>query len=118
MSKVPEYITSVYQPFSAFNSVSGSSGNLDKIAVITENFRGGRGKPWNPQCRDKNNIPYEQSVNGVVKYTGSVVKDTDTGFYYNTQPDFNQNAVLSLSQKMADHIFQNPYQKKIDIKIP
>ena len=111
MSKVPEYITSVYQPFSAFNSVSSSSGNLDKIAVITENFSGGRGKPWNPQCRDNNNIPYEQSVNGVVKYTGSVVKDTDTGFYYNTQPDFNQNAVLSLSQKMADHIFQNPYQK-------
>jgi hypothetical protein len=50
-------------------------------------------------------------VNGVVKYTGSVVKDTDTGFYYNTQPDFNQNAVLSLSQKMSDYIFQNPYKK-------
>jgi hypothetical protein len=49
-------------------------------------------------------------VNGVVKYTGSVVKDPDTGFYYNTQPDFNQNAVLSLSQKMADHIFDNPYK--------
>ena len=116
MLNVPEYIASVYQPFSAFNSVSDSSRNLDKdkiavIAVIKENFSGGRGKPWNPQCRDNNNIPYEQSVNGVVKYTGSVVKDTDTGFYYNTQPDFNQNAVLSLSQKMADHIFQNPYQK-------
>jgi hypothetical protein len=116
MLNVPEYITSVYQPFSAFDSVSSSSGNLDKdkiavIAVIKENFSGGRGKPWNPQCRDKNNIPYEQSVNGVVKYTGSVVKDTDTGFYYNIQPDFNRNAVLSLSQKMADHIFQNPYKK-------
>jgi len=111
MSKVPEYITSVYQPFSAFDSVSESCGNLAKIAVITENFRGGRGKPCTPQCRDKNNIPYEQSVNGVVKYTGSVVKDPDTGFYYNIQPDFNKNAVLPLSQEMSKYIFQNPYKK-------
>ena len=114
MSNVPEYIALVYQPFSAFDSISESGGNIAKTSGIIENFSGGRrgirGKPWNPQCKDKNNIPYEQSINGVVKYTGSVVKDTDTGFYYNTQPDFNQNAVLSLSQKMADHIFQNPYQ--------
>lgn len=104
MLNVPEYITSVYQPFSSFKSVSESSKNPG----IIENFSGG--KPWNPKCKDKNNIPYEQSINGVVKYTGSVVKDKDTGFYYNTQPDFNQNAVLSLSQKMADHIFDNPYK--------
>jgi len=114
MLNVPEYITSVYQPFSSFKSVSGSSesseffGKVNKNPGIIENFSGG--KPWNPKCKDKNNIPCEQSVNGVVKYTGSVVKDTDTGFYYNTQPDFNQNAVLSLSQKMADHIFDNPYK--------
>jgi hypothetical protein len=108
MLNVPEYITSVYQPFSSFNSISGSTINIAKSSGIIENFSGG--KPWNPKCKDKNNIPYEQSVNGVVKYTGSVVKDTDTGFYYNTQPDFNQNAVLSLSQKMADHIFDNPYK--------
>ena len=112
MLNVPEYITSVYQPFSAFNSVSGSCGNFAKTSGIIENFSGERGKPWTPpKCKDKNNIPYEQTVNGVVKYTGSVVKDTDTGFYYNTQPDFNQNAVLSLSQKMSDYIFQNPYKK-------
>lgn len=104
MLNVPEYITSVYQPFSSFDSMSSPSKNPG----IIENFSGG--KPWNPKCNDKNNIPYEQSINGVVKYTGSVVKDTDTGFYYNTQPDFNQNAVLSLSQKMADHIFDNPYK--------
>jgi hypothetical protein len=110
MSNVPEYITSVYQPFSAFDSVSCSGRNIAKTSGIIENFSGARGKPWNPQCKDKNNIPYEQSVNGVVKYTGSVVKDTDTGFYYNIQPDFNKNAVLSLSQEMADYIFQNPYQ--------
>ena len=110
MSNVPEYIRTVYQSFSAFDSVSCSGKNIAKTSGIIENFSGKIGKPWNPRCKDKNNIPYEQSVNGVVKYTGSVVKDTDTGFYYNTQPDFNQNAVLSLSQKMADHIFQNPYQ--------
>jgi len=110
MLNVPEYIASVYQPFSAFDSVSSFSRNSSKISGIIENFSGRR-KPWNPQCKDKNNIPYEQTVNGVVKYTGSVVKDPDTGFYYNTQPDFNQNAVLSLSQKMADHIFDNPYKK-------
>ena len=104
MLNVPEYITSVYQPFSSFGPVSGSSGNIG----IIENFSGG--KPWNPKCKDKNNIPYEKSDNGVVKYTGSVVKDTDTGFYYNIQPDFNKNAVLSLSQKMADYIFDNPYK--------
>ena len=109
MSNVPEYIASVYQPFSAFESVSESCGNLVKLAVITENFSGERGKPWTPQ-RDKNNIPYEKTVNGVVKYTGSVVKDPDTGFYYNTQPDFNQNAVLHISQGMSGYIFQNPYK--------
>jgi len=110
MLNVPEYITSVYQPFSSFESVSrssGSSGSSGNVGII-ENFSGG--KPWNPKCKDKNNIPYEKSDNGVVKYTGSVVKDTDTGFYYNIQPDFNHNAVLSLSQKMADHIFDNPYK--------
>jgi hypothetical protein len=111
MSKVPEYIASVYQPFSAFDSVSESCGNLAKIAVITENFNGGRGKPLNQQARDKNNIPYEQTVNGVVKYTGSIVKDPETGFYYNAQPDFNKNAVLPLSQEMSKYIFQNPYKK-------
>jgi len=111
MSKVPEYITSAYQPFSAFDSVSESCGNLAKIAVITENFNGGRGKPLNQQARDKNNIPYEQTVNGVVKYTGSIVKDPETGFYYNAQPDFNKNAVLPLSQEMSKYIFQNPYKK-------
>jgi len=110
MSKVPEYIASAYQPFSAFDSVCDSSGNLTQIAVITENFSGCRGKPWTPK-RDKNNIPYEQTVNGVVKYTGSVVKDPETGFYYNAQPDFNKNAVLPLSQRMSDYIFQNPYKK-------
>jgi len=109
MSNVPEYIRSVYQPFSAFDSTSESCGNLAKTSGITENFSGERGKPWTPQ-RDKNNIPYEKTVNGVVKYTGSVVKDPDTGFYYNTQPDFNQNAVLPLSQGMSDYIFQNPYK--------
>jgi len=110
MSKVPEYITSAYQPFSAFDSVSNSSENLAKIAVITENFSGCRGKPWTLK-RDKNNIPYEQTVNGVVKYTGSIVKDPETGFYYNAQPDFNKNAVLPLSQEMSKYIFQNPYKK-------
>lgn len=109
MSNVPEYIRSVYQPFSAFDTTSESCGNLVKIAVITENFSGERGKPWTPQ-RDKNNIPYEKTVNGVVKYTGSVVKDPDTGFYYNAQPDFNQNAVLPLSQGVSNYIFQNPYK--------
>lgn len=112
MLNVPEYITSVYQPFSAFDSVSKSCGNLAKIAVITENFSGGRGKPWTPQCRDKNNIPYEKIVNGVVKYTGSVVKDPDTGFYYNIQPDFNGNAVLPLNTKLAERALDNPYIKK------
>ena len=105
MSNVPAYIKTAYQNYSQFSPV----GQYQKNLGIIENFSGG--KPWNPKCKDKNNIPYEQSVNGVVKYTGSVVKDTDTGFYYNTQPDFNQNAVLSLSQKMADHIFDNPYKK-------
>jgi hypothetical protein len=111
MSKVPEYITSAYQPFSAFDSVSESCGNLAKIAVITENFSGGRRKPWTPQCRDKNNIPYEQTVNGVVKYTGSVVKDPDTGFYYNIQPDFNGNAVLPINNRLAERTFDNLYIK-------
>lgn len=111
MLNVPEYIRSAYQPFSAFDSVSESCGNLAKIAVITENFNGGRGKPLNQQARDKNNIPYEQTVNGVVKYTGSIVKDPETGFYYNAQPDFNKNAVLPLSQEMSKYIFQNPYKK-------
>ncbi len=108
MSSIPEYITSIYQSFSAFDSVSGSSGTSNQTSGIIENFSGG--KPWNPKCNDKNNIPFEKSDNGVVKYTGSVVKDTDTGFYYNIQPDFNQNAVLSLSQKMADYTFFNPYK--------
>ncbi len=110
MLNVPEYIASAYQPFSAFDSVAGSCGNLGKISGIIENFSGRR-KPWNPQCKDKNNIPYEKSVNGVVKYTGSIVKDPDTGFYYNTQPDFNQNAVLSLSQRLAERMLDNPYKK-------
>lgn len=102
MSNVPEYITSVYQPFSSFQPVSGSSGKVE----IIENFSGG--KPWNPKCKDKNNIPFEKSIGGFVKYTGSVAKDTDTGFYYNERPDWNGGAVLSLDQKMADYIFQNP----------
>jgi len=109
MLNVPEYIASVYQPFSAFDSVSGSCGNSAKTSGIIENFSGNRGKPWTPK-KDKNNIPYEQSVNGVVKYTGSVVKDPDTGFYYNIRPDFNRNAVLPLDEKWADYIFQNPYK--------
>ena len=111
MSKVPEYITSAYQPFSAFDSVSDSCQNSTTIAVITENFSGCKGKPWTQQARDKNNIPYEKTVNGVVKYTGSIVKDPETGFYYNAQPDFNKNAVLPLSQEMSKYIFQNPYKK-------
>ena len=59
MLNVPEYITSVYQPFSSFNSVSGSCGNFAKTSGIIENFSGERGKPWTPpKCKDKNNIPY------------------------------------------------------------
>jgi len=110
MLNVPEYIASAYQPFSAFESTSEPCRNSAIIAVITENFNGQRGKPWTPK-KDKNNIPYEKTVNGVVKYTGSVVKDPETGFYYNAQPDFNKNAVLPLSQRMSDYIFQNPYKK-------
>ena len=110
MSNVPEYIASVYQPFSAFDSVSCSGRNIAKTSGIIENFSGGQGKPWTPQCKDKNNIPYEQSVNGVVKYTGSVVKDPDTGFYYNIQPDFNGNAVLSLNNRLAERALENPYK--------
>jgi hypothetical protein len=109
MLNVPEYITSVYQPFSAFDSVAGSCGNFTKTSGIIENFSGKRGKPWTPQ-RDKNNIPYEKTVNGVVKYTGSVVKDPDTGFYYNMQPDFNGNAVLSLNNRLSERTFENPYK--------
>jgi len=104
MSNVPEYITSVYQPFSSFKSVSESSKN----SGIIENFSGG--KPWNPKCKDKNNIPFEKSIGGFVKYTGSVVKDRETGFYYNERPDWNGGAVLSLDQKRADYTFFNPYQ--------
>ena len=105
MLNVPEYITSVYQPFSSFESVSRSSGSSGNVGII-ENFSGG--KPWNPKCKDKNNIQYEQSIGGFVKYTGSVAKDRETGFYYNERPDWNGGAVLSLDQKMADYIFQNP----------
>jgi hypothetical protein len=111
MLNVPEYIASVYQPFSAFDSVSDSCQNSTTIAVITENFSGCKGKPWTQQARDKNNIPYEQTVNGVVKYTGSVVKDPETGFYYNIQPDFNGNAVLPLNNRLAERRFDNPYIK-------
>jgi len=109
MSKVPEYITSAYQPFSAFESTSEPCRNSAIIAVITENFNGQRGKPWTPK-KDKNNIPYEQTVNGVVKYTGSIVKDPETGFYYNIQPDFNGNAVLSLNNRLAERALENPYK--------
>ena len=38
MLNVPEYITSVYQPFSAFDSVSTSSGNFAKTSGIIENL--------------------------------------------------------------------------------
>jgi hypothetical protein len=111
MSKVPEYIRSAYQPFSAFDSVSESCGNLAKIAVITENFNGGRGKPLNQQARDKNNIPYEQTVNGVVKYNGSYVTDPKTGLYFNLQRDSNGNAVLPLDNRISERTFDNPYIK-------
>ena len=109
MLNVPEYITSVYQPFSSFESVSGSCGRVNKNVGIIENFSGD-GQAWNPKCNgnDTNNIPYEQSIGGFVKYTGSVAKDRETGFYYNERPDWNGGAVLSLDQKMADYIFQNP----------
>ena len=111
MSNVPEYITSVYQPFSSFHPVS-DSGSSGKVGII-ENFSG-NGQAWNPKCKgksnDTNNIPYEQSIGGFVKYTGSVAKDTDTGFYYNERPDWNGGAVLSLDQKMSDYIFDNPYK--------
>ena len=49
-------------------------------------------------------------MNDVVKYTGSIVKDPETGFYYNIQPDFNGNAVLSLNNRLAERALENPYK--------
>lgn len=104
MLNVPEYITSVYQPFSAFDSVSSSSGNSSKTSGIIENFNGG------PLKRDKNGIPYSQSVNGVVKYTATITKDPITGTYNNERRGWNGEAVLTLDDKLTERTFENPYK--------
>ncbi len=104
MLNVPEYITSVYQPFSAFDSVFGSYGNLAKTSGIIEKFNGRTPK------RDNNNIPYAQTVNGVVKYTGTITKDPETGFYNNERKGWNGEAVLSIDDKLAQRALDNPYQ--------
>jgi hypothetical protein len=104
MLNVPEYIASAYQPFSAFDSVSSSSGNFAKTSGIIENFNGG------PLKRDKNGIPYSQSVNGVVKYTGTVTKDPQTGFYNNERRGWNGEAVLTLDDRISERILENPYK--------
>lgn len=105
MLNVPEYIASVYQPFSAFDSVSESCGNLAKTSGIIENFTG------KPLKRDKLGIPYSQSVNGVVKYTGTITKDPQTGFYNNERRGWNGEAVLSIDDRKAERTFDNPYIK-------
>jgi hypothetical protein len=104
MSNVPEYIKSVYQPFSTFDSVSGSCGNIAKKSGIIENFNGG------PLKKDKNGIPYSQSVNGVVKYTATITKDPITGIYNNERRGWNGQAVLSLDDKLEQRFLDNPYK--------
>jgi hypothetical protein len=104
MLNVPEYITSVYQPFSAFDSVAGSCGNFTKTSGIIENFSGGTLK------RDKNGIPYSQSVNGVVKYTATITKDPITDTYNNEQRGWNGEAVLSANDMLERRFLNNPYK--------
>ena len=104
MLNVPEYIASVYQPFSAFDSVSGSCGNLGKTSGIIENFTG------KPLKRDKLGIPYSQSVNGVVKYTATITKDPQTGTYNNERRGWNGEAVLSINDKLEQRYLDNPYK--------
>lgn len=104
MLNVPEYIASAYQPFSRFDSVSSSSGNSSKTSGIIENFNGG------PLKRDKLGIPYSQSVNGVVKYTATITKDPITGTYNNERRGWNGEAVLTLDDKIAERILENPYK--------
>lgn len=104
MLNVPEYIASAYQPFSAFDSVSSSCGNFAKTSGIIENFNGG------PLKRDKNGIPYSQSVNGVVKYTATITKDPQTGFYNNERSGWNGEAVLSIDDRRAERTFENLYK--------
>lgn len=104
MLNVPEYIASAYQPFSAFDSVSSSSGNSSKTSGIIENFNGG------PLKRDKNGIPYSQSVNGVVKYTATITKDPITDTYNNEQLGWNGEAVLSANDMLERRFLTNPYK--------
>jgi hypothetical protein len=104
MLNVPEYITSVYQPFSAFDSISCSSRNSSKTSGIIENFT------EKPLKRDKLGIPYSQSVNGVVKYTATITKDPKTGTYNNERRGWNGEAVLTLDDKIAERILENPYK--------
>jgi len=106
MLNVPEYIASAYQPFSAFDSVSSSSGNSSKTSGIIENFNG------EPLKRDKLGIPYSQSVNGVVKYTATITKDTITDTYNNEQRGWNGKAVLSLNNPLLERSLDNLYTKK------
>jgi hypothetical protein len=104
MLNVPEYIASAYQPFSAFDSVSISSGNSSKTSGIIENFNGG------PLKRDKNGIPYSQSVNGVVKYTATITKDPITDTYNNEQRGWNGEAVLSGNDMLERRFLTNIYK--------
>lgn len=98
MSRVPEYIASVYQPFSA-QGHTGSSGNLAKTTRIIENFLG-------------ENIPYEKTVNGVVKYTGTITRNPITGSFNNQRRGWNDDAVLSLNDKLLERSLDNPYTNK------
>jgi hypothetical protein len=104
MLNVPEYIASAYQPFSAFDSVSSSSGNSSKTSGIIENFNGG------PLKRDKLGIPYSQSVNGVVKYTATITKDPITDTYNNEQRGWNGKAVLSINDMLERRSLTNLYK--------
>jgi hypothetical protein len=104
MLNVPEYIASAYQPFSAFDSVSGSSINSSKTSGIIENFT------EKPLKRDKNGIPYSQSVNGVVKYTATITKDPITNTYNDERRGWNGEAVLSLNDKLEQRYLDNPYK--------
>jgi len=99
MSNVKEYITSVYQPFSAFDSISTSSGNFTKPSGIIENFLG-------------ENIPYEKTVDGVVKYTGTITRNPITGSFNNQSRGWNGEAVLSLNDKLFERSLDNPYINK------
>lgn len=99
MSNVPEYITSAYQPFSAFDSIFSSSGNFTKTSGIIENFLG-------------ENIPYEKTVNGVVKYTGTITRNPITGSFNNQRRGWNGEAVLSLNDKLFERSLDNPYTNK------